>query len=368
MRFNIFEKAMWCIKVTKTLLEDVEIKEPHWNEQLGENTWPMTVPPPAAGPGNAVLDEAKSIPQMLTFGVSMFDKVERQKILEALSNIDWGTIKNMIKETANRYDPDVSSPEQITYQATYDGTTITIIILTGGGELIKKIIEIKDNLGVLKRIEWPDVDLPYDKAQKLGADAASNPQLADALAGNVDLVDAWKKLDDAGADALRTNPNWLNRVKQWTDDGLNLTSEGKILNNGSEVGKIVDNKLHVNYSGYGGEVICDPNKTTTVLGRFNDGNAGTSVIKDSKLYKYGEDTGGVNMLDEPNWTWDKNEEWLTAAANRNDVIRVVTDPTNNANIWVNGTVGGTRTTFGREVELLENLGYTYNSSTFQFIK
>lgn len=140
---------------------------------------------------------------------------------------------------------------------------------------------------------------------------------------------------------------------------------------GDDVAEIVNDILHVKYTGFGGDVVCHSSKTTTVIGRFFDdvNQGGVSVIKDSKLWKYGENPAGVNILNDPNWNWQINSEWLTNAANRGDVIRVVSDPTNINHIWVDGVVNGTRTTFGREVELLEDvLGYTYNPSTFEFIK
>ncbi len=54
--------------------------------------------------------------------------------------------------------------------------------------------------------------------------------------------------------------------------------------------------------------------------------------------------------------------------NRGDVIRAMSDPIHVDNIWVDGIVNGTRTTYGREVELLEDLGYKFDSSKFEFVK
>jgi hypothetical protein len=219
-----------------------------------------------------------------------------------------------------------------------------------------------------------------DKVANLFSDITSSTSLAEALVKNDALVDAWKKLDDAGLTALRKDPNWLNRVKGWTDDGLNLTSEGKILNNGSEVGKIVGDRLHVKYSGLGGDIVCDPDKTTTILGKWKDPSCGgTCEVIDSRLSKSGQNRGGVNVLSEnipASWTdqqiWDDvNEPWLRDAASRSDVIRVVSDPTKTTNIYKQGTE---LSFFGREHELLTKpvsqggLGYTYNPSTFTYTK
>lgn len=92
------------------------------------------------------------------------------------------------------------------------------------------------------------------------------------------------------------------------------------------------------------------------------------MAKNSKLFKYGENPGGINLLNDPNWTWDINRRWLTDAANRGDVIRAMSDPTNVHNVWIDGIVGGTRTTYGKEIKLLEDFGYRFDASKFEFIK
>jgi len=195
---------------------------------------------------------------------------------------------------------------------------------------------------------------------------------ADDLPAFERRLKAWKALSPTG---LATDVNiWLPRVSQWIDEGLEFVESGTkvvIKNGADEVGEIVNSLLKVKYTHFGGEVVCHSRKTTTIVGRFVDNidGGGITVIKDSKLWKYGENPSGVNILNDPNWTWQINSQWLTNAANRGDVIRVVSDPTNVNHIWVDGIVNGIRTTFGREVELLEDvLGYTYNPSTFEFIK
>ena len=106
---------------------------------------------------------------------------------------------------------------------------------------------------------------------------------------------------------------------------------------------------------------------------------GTSDIIDSKLSKSGQNKGGANVLSEDipdGWTdqqiWDNvNEPWLRDAANRGDVIRVVSDPNVPTNIY---KPDGTLSFFGREHEILTKpvsqggLGYTYNPSTFTYTK
>lgn len=208
-----------------------------------------------------------------------------------------------------------------------------------------------------------------------------NENLFQALRNSPELVNAWKKLNDVGVDdAIKRNPSWLSKVSGWIDEGLDLASEGRILKNGNEVGRIVGDRLHLTYSGHGGNIVCDPNKTTTLLGKWNDPSCGgTCEIIDSGLSKLGQNPGGANVLSEEipsGWTdqqiWDNvNEPWLRDAANRGDVIRVVSDPALPTNIY---KPDGTLSFFGRELELLikpvseGGLGYTYNPATFSYVK
>lgn len=183
-------------------------------------------------------------------------------------------------------------------------------------------------------------------------------------------MEGWKILKNTG---LKRDIDWLDRVSKWNDDGLEMISEGNkitIENNGSEVGEIIDNLLKVKYSNYGGDVVCHSSKTTTILGKFNDvvTGGGISVVKDSKLFKYGENPAGINLLNNPNWTWEINRQWIIDAINRGDIIRVVSNPNHIDNIWIDGIVNGIKTPYGREIELLEASGYRFDSSKYEFVK
>ncbi len=159
------------------------------------------------------------------------------------------------------------------------------------------------------------------------------------------------------------------------DEVTILSQEGKV------VGKIVGDVLTIPYTKYGGDIVCVPQKTTTIVGRFEDmiDGGGTGEIINSGLSKSGQNIGGVNVLGEnipAGWNnqqiWDNvNEPWLRAAASRDDVIRAVSDPTLPSNIY---KADGSLTFFGREHELLTKplsqggLGYTYNPSIFAYTK
>jgi hypothetical protein len=112
-------------------------------------------------------------------------------------------------------------------------------------------------------------------------------------------------------------------------------------------------------------------KTTTVFGRFNDpihsGGTKEFIQNPNKVYETGANPHGLNILNIDDWTWAKNEAWVIESANRGDIIRFVSDPTNPANIFKNG-VSGERTVTGLEILTLENLGYVWQPNTFQYIK
>ncbi len=164
--------------------------------------------------------------------------------------------------------------------------------------------------------------------------------------------------------------------------GLKVSLDGATVilkKSGNEIARIANNVMTFNYSGFGGKIITSPNKTTTVIGKYDINGVGTKNIIDSGLSKSGKNVGGINALSEvpnPNWNdqqiWDNiNEPWLRDATSRNDIIRVVSDPNNPSNIFKDN---GQLSFFGKEHQLLTKptsqggLGYTYNSSTFTYTK
>lgn len=151
------------------------------------------------------------------------------------------------------------------------------------------------------------------------------------------------------------------------------------------------------YKGFGGDIILDPTKTTTVIGKFTDtvDGAGTQEIlnmPEGSFTRGGENKGGINILDIPSdkyqalldqygevqgkeMFWEQyNQPFLENSFKSGDNVRLLSDPSNPTN----------RTGFYarelREIEgydnpdgthqpgLAEKYGYVYDPATNTYIK
>ncbi len=153
---------------------------------------------------------------------------------------------------------------------------------------------------------------------------------------------------------------------------------------------------------HGGNTIAlDPKRTTTVTGTLKDTNtvATRGVNADGSLNgitKMGENSGGINILRSPQWAkiqdkhkalltagktteywqtvcdefWETvNRPWLDAAIKRGDQLRFVSNPTSETALYVtqkngrdfvlDGSGQKILSIFGREVEYLKKMGYTF---------
>lgn len=204
------------------------------------------------------------------------------------------------------------------------------------------------------------------------------------------FIDNFKKFNDV-----------IGNVDDITITGIKSSSEVRILNKGNQVGKIIDGKLNVSYSGFGGNIVCDPNKTTTLIGKWT---GGTEDIWNTSLAKQVDNITGnpeginilgvVDMSPSPSVVWhDQNKPWLDAAISRGDVIRVVSDPLDINHVFFNKnniptSVFSSPETlanylkdlsestpevsqlgfYGREIRHLFQNGYTYNEELKIFSK
>ena len=94
--------------------------------------------------------------------------------------------------------------------------------------------------------------------------------------------------------------NFMGSLVTAIERGLKTVLDGSIIklydNAGLQVGKITDNVLTFKYSGFGGDIVTNPDKTTTLIGKW--GNQ-LENIWNTGLAKQGEDLEGINVLEEP---------------------------------------------------------------------
>ncbi|WP_298894086.1 hypothetical protein [uncultured Psychroserpens sp.] len=189
---------------------------------------------------------------------------------------------------------------------------------------------------------------------------------------------------------------YLAEIRRGLTAGLKTVLEGdtvKILDDADNlIARIYNNILTFKYTGFGGDIVTKPNKTTTVIGKWVDNvdGGGTSKVINSGLSKSGENVGGINALsfDGSGMTeaqqWLVNQQWLDDAIVRGDDIRVISNPLENINKFKVNTNGqfvnsigdvipeseltsqGVLSFFGKEIEHLENAGYVYDVITKQW--
>lgn len=189
-------------------------------------------------------------------------------------------------------------------------------------------------------------------------------------------IEIKKYIVEAGSDLYRSLSNFL---KVSYDDlvakGLNAVEDAEIVNfldgSGKQLAEISGGKLKFKYYGFGGDIVMTESKSTAVFGRFNDpihgGGTKEFIQNPTKMFETGANPNGINILNIEDWTWAKNKAWVIESANRGDVIRFISDPTNPTNIFKNG-ISGERTVTGLEIQTLENLGYVWDASKFQYLK
>lgn len=144
-------------------------------------------------------------------------------------------------------------------------------------------------------------------------------------------------------------------------------------------------------------IVAHPDKTTTILGSFTMKDGKKLYTDMPQLFDnfgnlknadFGARKGGFNVLNvgegfyEPGSFFDKyNRPWLEEAIRRDDIFYVATDPTREIFIFERDKRTGDwvyldppantirkRTGFGKEVQILEQNGYTYDPATKTYKK
>ncbi|WP_286746809.1 hypothetical protein [Roseivirga sp. UBA1976] len=189
---------------------------------------------------------------------------------------------------------------------------------------------------------------------------------------------------------------YLDEIGLALEKGLKADIDGNIVRiskNGDEVARVTNNVLTFKYTGFGGDIITVPNKTTTIIGKWENQ---IENIWNTGLAKQGSNKGGMNILANlPNGSvdekWEFNKNWLNQAISRGDEIRVTADPLNINNVFydTNNISSSVFTSishlksyllsldndrvnqlgyYGREVRYLFQNGYNFDDFSKKFIK
>jgi len=178
---NIFERGMWVIKVTKETLAQVKVPVPMWDRQQPK-TYPFNLQSTVAGIGDGVVDEFKSIPDLLLMGLSLFDKQERDALITAVSSIDLQTLQAMFEEKAAKY---TQGGDVAAHEGGYDAVQIASIFWGGALTKGKKATETTNAVKDVAKKYILDIPAPVGKFRQLIGKSGNTFRAADF----------WKKID-----------------------------------------------------------------------------------------------------------------------------------------------------------------------------
>ncbi len=229
---NIFERGMWVIKVTKETLAQVKVPVPMWDTKQPK-TYPFNLQSTVAGIGDGVVDEFKSIPDLLLMGLSLFDKEERDGLVQAVSSINLETIKGMFQEKAAKY---TQGGDVASHEGGYDAVQVASMFwggaLTKGKKATEKAGDIMEVLQKLSQdVKDKMVTLTTKQRDEILRDLGSSPELLEKM--TADMVDSWKYLDDVGVDAsIRKNVDALTDLDA-VEEAIQVTQKAKPLSGAS---------------------------------------------------------------------------------------------------------------------------------------
>ncbi len=168
-------------------------------------------------------------------------------------------------------------------------------------------------------------------------------------------------------------------VRTWVDiAGHHTYIDSTISDKQRNVGQN-SNVTKINYiTSNGLKLEAVPNKTTTVLGTYNDDTGAIlNELGNIKSVEFGPRTGSFNLLNTPDelcksadqfWL-EYNKPWLDNAVKRGDIIKIVTEPTHRNMYRISKSTNKPELTgFGREFMYLKELGFLYDPNTKSMIK
>ena len=207
--------------------------------------------------------------------------------------------------------------------------------------------------------------------------------LADVKAAGNAVAEGWKNTGE--------------KVANQISNKINTAKEFRERLKGQKKGSGAFTKGKTSYLGFGGDIILDPNKTTTVIGKFIDpidGFGTQEILKmpDGSFTRGEVNKGGINILDIPSdkyegllrdfgpdigkeMFWDQyNQPFLENAFKNGDNVRVLSDPHNPANRTgfyerELREIDGYKDIHGKDIPgLAERYGYKYDPLTNTYIK
>jgi uncharacterized membrane protein YqgA involved in biofilm formation len=227
----------------------------------------------------------------------------------------------------------------------------------------------------------------------------------DNLVDELDKYDEWAKYaGDLGgelthleilinrlSDELQTlvkNYKKIGKIEEGADNILLFKNA-----NNEVVGKIIENKFYLSHSGWGGDIVRNETRRTTIIGKYNADkpggthallktgipNASLSGEVDFRILSNPEIdnllmqaqkaiyAGNYKLADELyEQAWEINRQWLDEAIENNDVIRLISEPISDNLMLTNHYGKRVLSFFGREIDYLKSKGYILKG--YEFIK
>lgn len=189
------------------------------------------------GGGDAIVAKVMEVPQLVSFGYDVAtDERVRTKLINTVSEVSWPKIQNAAAdffiEKKNKY---IGGGNVMMHEASLDVSSILLEVL-GGAKILDILEEMLRKLGkearqaVIKAIKEKLTD--PDQIAKFIRDIDASDELLQAIASRTDLIDAWKRLDDAGLIALRKSPIQLQKfdgIVKNNNLGLDANALGELL-------------------------------------------------------------------------------------------------------------------------------------------
>ncbi len=164
-------------------------------------------------------------------------------------------------------------------------------------------------------------------------------------------------------------------VIAWIPGGDLFKGARKLIKSSDEISastralRYAGKSFNIKFSGFGGDIKVDPNKTTTVLGRFK-GKDNIEGLKNDGAFN----VDGLNFLNidpriankSKDFFTEFNTPFLDAAIKRGDNLRLVSDPNKMENLYemgADGKLSNRLTSFGKEINYLKRKGYELKGFT-----